>query len=305
MTSPPPGPSARRRATASSSGADPYLVTDTATAPSSTTTWPVTEVKVKVGDTVTKGAVLATAEHRRPQARPRECDQRPQVRTGEPPGGQDRPLGRGGCRRHGADPPGARSASTTRRTRSRRPQDDRDAIKAQIAAATLKAPIDGIVTEVNVDRRLRCAVGRGHRRRLDDVPDHDRRRRERPRRHQGRPGGRRQRRPRSTRTSPARSRRSRRSPAATATPAWSAIRSRSRSRTRRPRPGPGMSADVTITIASATNVLTVPAEALRGTHGRLQRAGPRRGRARRRPTAVDVGLVTNTTAEIKSGLDRG
>ena len=42
-------------------GSDPYLVTDTATPPSSTTTWPVTEVKVKVGDTVAKGDVLATA----------------------------------------------------------------------------------------------------------------------------------------------------------------------------------------------------------------------------------------------------
>ena len=66
----------------------------------------------------------------------------------------------------------------------------------------------------------------------------------------------------------------------------------------------GMTADVTITIDSATNVLTVPAAALRGTAGNysvlvLGADGT--------PTAqpVEVGLVTNTTAEIKSGLAEG
>ena len=66
----------------------------------------------------------------------------------------------------------------------------------------------------------------------------------------------------------------------------------------------GMTADVTITIDSATNVLTVPAAALRGTAGNysvliLGADGT--------PTAqpVEVGLVTNTTAEIKSGLTEG
>lgn len=66
----------------------------------------------------------------------------------------------------------------------------------------------------------------------------------------------------------------------------------------------GMTADVTITIASATNVLTVPAASLRGTAGNysvliLGADGT--------PTAqpVEVGLVTNTTAEIKSGLAVG
>ena len=66
----------------------------------------------------------------------------------------------------------------------------------------------------------------------------------------------------------------------------------------------GMTADVTITIDSATNVLTIPAAALRGTTGDytvliLGADGT--------PTAqpVEVGLVTNTTAEIKSGLSVG
>ena len=66
----------------------------------------------------------------------------------------------------------------------------------------------------------------------------------------------------------------------------------------------GMTADVTITVASASNVLTVPASALRGSNGNysvliLGADGT--------PTAqpVEVGLVTNTTAEIKSGLNEG
>jgi macrolide-specific efflux system membrane fusion protein len=66
----------------------------------------------------------------------------------------------------------------------------------------------------------------------------------------------------------------------------------------------GMTADVTITIDSATNVMTVPAAALRGTAGDysvliLGADGS--------PTAqpVEVGLITNTTAEIKSGLTDG
>jgi len=66
----------------------------------------------------------------------------------------------------------------------------------------------------------------------------------------------------------------------------------------------GMTADVTITIDSATGVMTIPAAALRGTTGNytvliLTADGT--------PTAqpVQVGLVTNTTAEIKSGLSVG
>ena len=66
----------------------------------------------------------------------------------------------------------------------------------------------------------------------------------------------------------------------------------------------GMTADVTITIDSATGVMTIPAAALRGTTGDytvlvLGADGT--------PTAqpVQIGLVTNTTAEVKSGLTVG
>ena len=66
----------------------------------------------------------------------------------------------------------------------------------------------------------------------------------------------------------------------------------------------GMTANVTITIDSVTNVLMVPSASLRGTAGAytvlvLGADGT--------PTArpVQVGLVTNTSAQIKSGLSAG
>lgn len=66
----------------------------------------------------------------------------------------------------------------------------------------------------------------------------------------------------------------------------------------------GMSADVTVTTASVENVLTVPSAALDGSEGnyRVMTLG-----ADGTPvaTAVEVGLVTNTTAEIRSGLAEG
>jgi len=66
----------------------------------------------------------------------------------------------------------------------------------------------------------------------------------------------------------------------------------------------GMSADVTITIASATNVLTVPAAALRGeaSNYSVRTLGPDGTPVN---TPVQVGLVTDSLAEITSGLDEG
>ena len=61
---------------------------------------------------------------------------------------------------------------------------------------------------------------------------------------------------------------------------------------------------MTITIDSATNVLTVPAAALRGTAGNYS-VLVLGATASRPPSPVEVGLVTNTTAEIKSGLTEG
>jgi len=66
----------------------------------------------------------------------------------------------------------------------------------------------------------------------------------------------------------------------------------------------GMTADITITTASATNVLTVPAAALVGSSGNYAvRVLGADGQPQVKP--VDVGLVTSSLAEIKSGLDQG
>jgi len=66
----------------------------------------------------------------------------------------------------------------------------------------------------------------------------------------------------------------------------------------------GMSADVTITTASATGVLTIPSTALQGASGDYAvMVLDANGTTRMVP--VDVGLVTNAMAEIKSGLTEG
>jgi macrolide-specific efflux system membrane fusion protein len=67
---------------------------------------------------------------------------------------------------------------------------------------------------------------------------------------------------------------------------------------------PGMTADLTITTASVSNVLTVPSEALAGTADSYAvRILGSTGVPETRP--VTVGLVTSTLAEITSGLSAG
>ena len=67
---------------------------------------------------------------------------------------------------------------------------------------------------------------------------------------------------------------------------------------------PGMTADITIVTASANNVLTIPSEALRGSVGyySVQVLG---ADGKPTSTAVTVGLITSSSAEIKSGLSAG
>ena len=130
-------------------GSDPYLITATATAPNSTTTWPVKEVKVKVGDTVAKGDVLATAattDLKRDLANATNSLKSAQV----------------SLRAAKTDLSDAEDADVTAQIRQAKiglynaesqvsqATQDRDAIRTQMAAATLKAPIAGVVTEVNV-----------------------------------------------------------------------------------------------------------------------------------------------------------
>jgi len=67
---------------------------------------------------------------------------------------------------------------------------------------------------------------------------------------------------------------------------------------------PGMSADITIVAASATNVLSIPSRALTGSAGSYTvRLVAPDGSVSSRP--VEVGLVTSSLAEIKSGLQAG
>jgi RND family efflux transporter MFP subunit len=67
---------------------------------------------------------------------------------------------------------------------------------------------------------------------------------------------------------------------------------------------PGMSADITIVAASATNVLSIPSRALSGSAGAYTvRVVAADGSVSTRQ--VEVGLVTSSLAEIKSGLQAG
>lgn len=65
----------------------------------------------------------------------------------------------------------------------------------------------------------------------------------------------------------------------------------------------GMTADVTITTASATNVLAVPAAAIRGVNGNYSVLVMNEGTPQAHP--VTVGLMTSALVEIKSGLNAG
>jgi macrolide-specific efflux system membrane fusion protein len=65
----------------------------------------------------------------------------------------------------------------------------------------------------------------------------------------------------------------------------------------------GMTADVTVTTASATNVLAVPAAALRGSAGNYSVLVMTNGTAQAR--AVSVGLVTSSMVQITNGLAAG
>ncbi|HEY7131498.1 MAG TPA: efflux RND transporter periplasmic adaptor subunit [Candidatus Limnocylindrales bacterium] len=65
----------------------------------------------------------------------------------------------------------------------------------------------------------------------------------------------------------------------------------------------GMSADITITTASASNVLAVPAAAIRGSNGNYSVLVLQDGQPVSTP--VQVGLMTSSLVEVKSGLNEG
>ena len=249
------------------------------------TTWTVTDLKVKVGDTVKKGQVLATADTADLKRQLADANTALDTAKIQLPAGQGRPVRRERRRRDRPDPPGEDRASTTPRPSSPHATKTRDDLETQIKLATLTSPIDGIVTTVNVVKGLEAPVRR-----------RDRHRRRRP-----------------SRSPPTSSRATSPSMAVGQTAAVTIARgrraghrhghghrpdrgrqhdgqrrvvrrSRSRYQTCRPTVRAGMTADVTITIDSATNVLTVPAAALRGSDRQLLRPASWAPTARRPPS---------------------
>lgn len=280
-------------------GTEPWTVDSTATGPTPPATYPVTEVKVKVGDTVAQGDVLATADTaalKRDLAKAKNdlLSAKTSLKVAED--ALDAASGTAAIRQARIVRYGALNQVATAN------QALKD-LETQIAGATLKAPVAGLVTAVNVvagsDAPAGAAVvidsptwkittdvvesdlanvkiGQEAAITVSAIGAH------------------------LTGTvtdiAPVASAASGSGVVSfpvtvTLTTAPATVRS-------------GMSADVTITTASATNVLTVPAAALEGTSGdyRVRTLG-----ADGTPVAtpVQVGLVTNTLAEITSGLTEG
>jgi macrolide-specific efflux system membrane fusion protein len=282
-------------------GADPYLVTGSETAPQATRTWPVTDVRVKPGDTVKAGQVLATAATADAQGdlASATSDLRTanlnlvtakQALTGARDGGNADAERQALIQYY---------AAANQKSKASQARGD---IQREVKAATLRAPIDGIVSAVNVTKGFDAPAGAAITIAsptltvTTDVVESDL-----PAIQTGQAasvtvtaigadlGG------TVTAISP------------TASTSQSGVVSYPVTITIKDAPATaraGMSADVTITTASATNVLVVPASALQGSTGNysvlvLAADGTTTS------VPVDVGLVTNSMAEIKSGIAEG
>jgi macrolide-specific efflux system membrane fusion protein len=270
-----------------------------ATAASGSTTWRVTSLKVKPGDTVKKGAVLATADTT--DLKRQLADANTALTTAK----IQLSIAK-------TDRSNATTTATIRQTRIgvynaqtqvATAQKARDDLLEQFKLATLTAPIDGIVTTVNIVNGLDAPSGDAI---VIDAPTFQ------------------------ITTDVVESDLAAMAVGQTAAVTISAVDATVDGKVTAIAPTAagnttggvvsyavtvslanapaavraGMTADVTITIDSATGVMTIPAAALRGTTGAytvlvLGADGT--------PTAqpVEVGLVTNTTAEVKSGLTLG
>lgn len=282
-------------------GSDPYLATADAVAPTSTVTWAVTDVKVKPGDTVKKGQALATAattDVRRQLARA-TIDLRTanmqntlaHVQWTDARDADDLAAERQALLQVYAAQKAVSQATEARQT-----------LQAALRKATLTSPIDGVVTTVTVASGFDAPAGAAIEVASNDltvttnVVESDLADIK-----IGQPAavtvdavgstieG------TVTDISPVATDSSSGVVQYPVTVALKNVPSTAR---------PGMSADVAITIASAQNVVTVPASALQGTDGdyAVMTLGTD-GTPQRVP--VQVGLITNASAEIKSGLDAG
>jgi RND family efflux transporter MFP subunit len=282
-------------------GADPYLVTGTETAPRATRTWPVTDVRVKPGDTVKAGQVLAsaaTADARRDLASATSDLRTANLNLATADDNLTSANDSGNTNQERQ----AQIALYGAQSQVTKASQARNDLLRQIKAATLRAPIDGVITAVNVVKGFDAPAGAAITIAsptltvTTDVVESDL-----PAIKIGQAasvtvtaigadlGG------TVTAISP------------TATTSQSDVVSYPVTITIKDAPATaraGMSADVTITTASATNVLVVPASALQGTtsdYTVLVLAAD--GTTSRVP--VDIGLVTNAMAEIKSGIAEG
>jgi macrolide-specific efflux system membrane fusion protein len=279
-------------------GAAAYLVGASETPPASEGTWPVTEVGVVVGDTVAEGDVLATAdtasleqELETATADLRSANINVAIATENLEDADDTDSERQ-----------AKLALYSAQNQHTQAIEARRAIQRQIKAGSLKAPIAGVVTEVNIRTGFDAPSGPAivvasttYQVKTDvvesdladieleqsatvtiDALEAD---------VEGR----------VTAISPVAGDGSSGVVAFPVTITLSEAPPGARA---------GMSADVTITTASVTGVLTIPSSALQGTDGAyaVMTLGAD-GTPQRVP--VDVGLVTSTTAEITSGLTEG
>ncbi len=282
-------------------GSAPWLIEGDTEAQASEASWPVTDVSVKPGDTVTAGQVLATANNAAVKraydratrdlktAKMQETLAREQLtdaRDADNDAAEDQAL--------------LQLYSALNQVSNA--TEDRDALRAQLRAATLRSPIDGIVTEVNIANGFDAPggvavviastaitittdvvesdladveVGQKATVTVDAIGETA----------EGT----------VTAISPMAGDSS---SGVVSYPVTVALDERP------PDARPGMSADIAITIASATDVVTVPSAALQGTTGdyAVMTLGAD-GNPQRVP--VQVGLLTNATAEITGGLQAG
>ncbi len=282
-------------------GADPYLVGDDDQGPTAEGTWPVTEVTAKVGDTVAEGDTLATADTAdlktdlgRATADVRAASINVQIAKEALEDAQD-----------ADDSDAERQAQLTlygAQNQHSQAFEARRTIQQQIKAASIKAPIAGVVTAVNIRAGFDAPAGAAiviastTFQVTTDVVESDLAGIELGQKAivkidalEAEVEG------TVTAISQVAGDASSGVVAFPVTVTLAKAPASARS---------GMSADVTITIASATGVLTVPSSALQGKAGDyLVMTLGSDGTPQVQP--VEVGLLTSTTAQITSGLAEG
>ena len=282
-------------------GADPYVVTGDETAPQSSRTWPVTDVRVKPGDFIKAGQVLATAAIADAQRDLAAATRDLRTANVNLAVAKDN-LASAQDASNTDQERQAQVAVYSAQNQLAKASADRGAIQREIKAATLRSPIDGLVTAVNVTKGFDAPAGAAITIASStltvttDVVESDLASIKLGQEAtvtvaavQARLTG------TVTAISP------------TAADSQSGVVSYPVTITIANPPATaraGMSADVTVTTASATGVLTIPSSALNGSTGDYSvLVLEANGTTRRVP--VDVGLVTNAMVEIKSGITEG